>query len=188
MEDRELVRLYNERNQKAISGTVSQYGSYCRTIAWNILSNREDTEECLNDTWLAAWNSIPPEQPVSMRAYLGKLTRSKAIDRWKYNHAQRRNSQVNAALEELADCIPSDSDSDPEQRLMGSELTACLRSFLLEQRELERQVFLLRYWYLMPEKQIAKRVGMTRGGVSAMLTRMRRKLKKYLKEQGEILI
>ena len=186
MEDKVLIRLYNQRKQEAVSETACKYGGYCRAIAWNILKNREDTEECLNDTWLAAWNSIPPERPASLRAYLGKLTRSRAIDRWKYNQARCRSSQMTVALEEMSDCVPADQSGSPELSLLGSELTTCLKRFLLQQRELERQVFLLRYWYLMPENQIAKRVGMTRGGVSAMLTRMRKKLKKYLTEQGAI--
>lgn len=183
MEDKEIIRLYWNRNHAAITETESRYGAYCKTIALNILGNGEDTEECVNDTYLNAWNSIPPYRPAVLSSYLGKITRNLAFDRFRANHAAKRGGdEINIVLDELAECV-SGTDSAADE-LDRQELRTAINDFLASLPAEKRSIFLLRYWYVYPVSEIAKKHDMTAGNVSVTLSRVRQKLKQYLLERG----
>lgn len=182
MEDTEILELYFARSEQAIAETDRKFGSYCYTIAYNILSNREDSEESVSDTYLAAWNAIPPRRPNLFRAFLGKLTRHISIDRWrKYSAQKRGGGEMPLALEELEDCA---GGGDAESALAEKELTRLLNAFLAGLPETERNVFLCRYWYLDSIQTISQRAGFTQSKVTSMLHRTRGKLRKKLGEEG----
>jgi RNA polymerase sigma-70 factor (ECF subfamily) len=183
MEDRQIVDLYWQRSEEAIPATAAKYGAYCRTIANNILANDEDAEECVNDTWFSAWNSMPDNRPTLLGSYLGKLTRWLSLTRLRERgRLKRGGGEPSLALEELAEVIADGTDVEHEVELR--ELNAALRRFLKQLNETERDVFLSRYWFLLPVKDIAARLGFRTGKVSTMLHRTRRKLQSYLKEEG----
>ncbi len=179
MEDRQIIELYWTRSEAAIERTAEKYGGYCGAIARNILQNEQDAEECVNDVWLRAWNSIPPHRPENLATYLGKLTRRKAIDRWRAEHSGKRGGgRVPLALEELEGVLPL--GDDPERELQQRELTRAVNAFLAELPETERNVFLCRYWYFDGIADIGSRFGFTQSKVKSMLYRTRRKLQQYL--------
>lgn len=183
MEDREIVNLYWERSSNAIKETASQYGSYCKSIARNILGNDEDAEECVNDTYWNAWNSIPPNRPNVLSAYLGRITRNLSLDRLRRRHADKRgNGEIELVLEELGECV-SGTDS-VELEVEKKELVHAINEFLDTLSQEKCNIFLCRYWYAIPVSEIAARFGMTQGNVSVTLNRIRGKLKKYLIERG----
>ena len=181
MEDRTLVELYWARDPRALSETAAKYGTYCREIARNILGSVEDAAECVNDTYLHAWNSIPPNRPAVLSAYLGKITRNLAFNRFRRAHAGKRGGHMNRVLEELEDCA---SHRDVENEAEKRDLIRAVNSFLDTLPKTTCSLFLCRYWYAFPVSELADRFGMTQGSVSASLHRVRKKLKKYLKERG----
>lgn len=183
MEDSVIVDLYFLRSETAIVETDRKYGKYCFTIADNILANREDSEESVSDTYMAAWKSIPPRRPGVLATYLGKITRRIAIDRWRARSAEKRGGgEVIFALEELEDCIPA--PGNPEATLMKKEISRVVNRFLDTLPRQERTVFLLRYWYLYPIGEIAEKFGWTTSKVTSMLHRLREKLRKQLAKEG----
>lgn len=183
MEDREIVQLYWNREHRAISETDSKYGSYCKTIAQNILGNKEDAEECVNDTYLNTWNSLPPHRPSVLSAYLGKITRNLAFDRYRSRHAEKRGKgEMSFVLDELAECV-SGTDS-VEDEVGRRELIRAINDFLATLPKEKCSIFLLRYWYVQPIAEIAKKYGMITGNVSVILSRIRVKLKEYLIERS----
>lgn len=183
IEDREIVNLYWERNSNAIKETASKYGGYCKAIAKNILGNNEDAEECVNDTYLNTWNSIPPNRPNVLSTYLGKITRNLSFDRFRQRHADKRGGgEIELVLDELGECV-SGADS-VEQKVEKKELIRAINSFLDTLSQEKCNIFLCRYWYAIPVSEIATRFGMSEGNVSVTLTRIRIKLKNYLKERG----
>ncbi len=183
MEDRNIIDLYWQRSEEAIAMTASKYGPYCRSIAWNILYNSEDTEECVNDTYLRAWNTIPPQRPRILQTFLGKITRNLSLDRWRKIHAQKRESCVLLALEELEECIPGSDGNLSEDLAIREALNGFLRSLKPEQRK----VFLRRYWYFCPVKEIAEDYGISESKVKMLLLRTREKLKAHLESEGVVL-
>lgn len=183
MEDSAIISLYVSRSENAISETDRKYGAYCFTIANNILSSREDSEESVNDTYLAAWNSIPPQYPNALPAFLGKITRYISLDRWKKGRAAKRGGgELPLALEELGDCVSG--KESPEQSVMNRELTRCMNLFLDALPETERKVFVCRYWYLDSIDAIGKRFGFSESKVKSMLYRLREKLREKLEKEG----
>ena len=177
MEDREIIALYWRRDETAIAETDRKYGSYCRTIADNILQNRQDAEECVNDTWLKAWHSIPPQDPPSLKVYLGRLARHLSIDRLRTITRLKRNRELEVALDELADCaLPEEEDV--------TALTAALDEFLDGLEPTDRKLFVGRYWHLYPVSKLAAAYGLTTNNTSVRLHRMREKLKVHLTERG----
>ncbi len=183
MDDRRIVELYWERNERAIEETKSKYGRYCYAIAYNILNCREDAEECENDTYLDAWERIPPERPAPLSGFLGMLTRRISLDRWRKQHAQKRGGgEVALSFDELEECVPSGKSIDEE--LEAERLAGLLNAFLESLPELEGDVFLRRYWYFDPIKVIAKRYGMGQSRVKMMLKRTRDRLKETLEKEG----
>lgn len=183
MEDSRIVQLYWDRDQEAIPATSEKYGSYCGSIARNILGSREDAEECVNDTWLRAWNAMPPQRPGILSAFFGKLTRNLSLDRWRYNRAAKRGGpQVETALEELGECLPA--PGRPEDRLEERETADLISRFLREQPQLDRVLFLRRYWYLDSVAALAERFSMNENTVKSRLHRTRLRLKEVLLREG----
>ena len=182
MYDSDILELYFLRNEQSIRETEQKYGAYCKTIADRILQNREDSEETVNDTWLSAWNAIPPQRPGSLQGFLGRITRNGAIDRWRRRNAGKRKGEMVLALEELGECIPS--KDNVEQQVQAAELSRVLEAFLKTLPTERRRMFLLRYWYLMPMREIAQRLGWTEGRVRTTMHRIRRQLLTYLQERG----
>jgi RNA polymerase sigma-70 factor (ECF subfamily) len=183
MNDKEIIQLYCDRDETAIAETAKKYGSYCQYIAHNILHNQEDAEECVNDTYLGAWKSIPPQLPLRLSTYLGKITRNLSLNRYQQYTAEKRGGgQTELALAELEDCIPADQDM--EKLLDDMVLTEAIERFLYRQTEDKRNIFTRRYWYLSPIRDIAKEYGMTESKVSSILFRMRNELKAHLEKEG----
>lgn len=183
MEDREIISLYNRRCEQAIMETESKYGAYCGAIASNVLEAAEDAEECVNDTWLAAWNSIPPSRPNCLRVFLGRLTRNLAITRWRYTHADKRQSGMTVLLSELEDCLPA-ADS-VEKTLEQAELRRILIAWLDSLSAEDRRLFVRRYWYGVPVKTLAREADTLPNLMAQRLLRLRKKLKQILEQEGE---
>lgn len=183
MDDNGIVELYWQRSESAITETARKYNGYCYSIAYNILANREDSEESVSDTWLTAWNVIPPRRPSYLAAFLGKITRHISIDRWRLHTAQKRGGgEVALALEELGDCVSG--GKNPEREAERKELMLCFNRFLDTLPETERSVFLCRYWYLDTVPVIAANFGFSRSKVTSMLHRTRKKLRVHLEKEG----
>lgn len=183
MDDKAIIDLYWTRSENAISETAAKYGGYCYTIAYNILSNREDSEESVNDTYLAAWNTMPPRRPSVLAAFLGKMTRYISLDHWKKrSRLKRGGGETELCLEELEGCISGTESIENE--MIRKETLASVNKFLDTLPETERKVFLCRYWYLDPVADIAQRFGFTESKTASMLHRTRGKLQKYLTKEG----
>lgn len=183
MEDHQIVALYLQRNERAIEETAAKYGNYCFSIARNILDSREDAEEAVNDTYLGAWRAIPPHQPAVLSTFLGKITRRAALKRWNQSRTQKRGGGETAlVLEELSDCICDKGSA--ETAIEAAELTQLLNRFLQALPQTERTVFVCRYWYMDPIRDIGQRFGFSQSKVKSMLARTRTKLHTYLKKEG----
>ena len=183
MTDSQIIDLYFRRSGSAIEETDKVYGRYCYAVAYNVLENSEDSEEALNDTWLAAWNAIPPTVPDCLKAFLGKLARRISISRLrKTKRVKRGGKAVFTVLEELQECIPSDVNVEREMELR--ELSEAVSTFLETLTARNRTVFVARYWHVMPVKEIAWRLGMKENTVKTSLARTRENLKTYLKKEG----
>ena len=183
MEDIQIIQLYFDRNQKAITESEKSYGSYCYSIADNILHNQSDSEECLNDTWLRAWNTIPPERPSRLKLFFGKITRNLAFDRYRHSHAEKRGAgEFPAVLDELAECVAG--SDDVEQAFDAKLLRKALNTFLKSLPQRERQIFLKRYFYAEPVKTIAQEFHLTANHCTVILKRTRKKLQTYLEQEG----
>ena len=181
MEDYAIIDLYWSRNPEAISRTCEKYGNYCRAVAQNILPDRRDTEECVNDTWLKAWNAMPEDRPRLLAQYLGKITRNLALNRWRDNRTEKRGGgELPLVLDELADCI---SSTDTLQAVEAGELAKAVNRFLHMLPERECNLFLRRYWFAEPTAEIARRYGMRENTVRTILFRSRKKLQSYLEKE-----
>ena len=179
MDDSLIIDLYWQRDQRAISETSVKYGAYCSSIAYGVLGDRQDAEECVNDTWLRAWDSMPPQRPNRLSAFLGRITRNLALDRYDYNHASKRSGPLDQLLSELSDCIPYQRDDYAQL-----ELTELLNKFLRSLPEQQRNLFLRRYWYCASMQELGKRYRMSESAVKSSLFRTRNKLKTYLEKEG----
>lgn len=183
MEDNMIVDLFWQRNESAIDAADEKYGAYCRSIAHNILSNREDSEECLSDVYLAAWNSMPEARPQFLKGFLGKITRNLSLKKLRLRSAQKRGgSIVEYTLDELKDCVPQ--MNSPEAEVELNDLARIIDTFLRRLPEMERNVFLCRYWYFDSISDIAKRFGFGESKVKMMLLRTRNKLREVLEKEG----
>ncbi len=183
MEDEKIVALYFERNEDAIQESEVKYGKYCHTISYNVLRNVEDTEECVNDTWIHAWNAIPPTRPVSLKAFLGKIARNLSLNRLQENHAQKRGNGENyTALEELDEILSA--PRTVEEEVEGKLLKETIDLFLEGLSEKYRIVFMQRYWYFYSIEEIARLNGYTVNNVKSLLFRTRKRLKDHLEKEG----
>lgn len=180
MEDNMIIELYWQRNEAAIQESQTKYGAYCGRIAANILRSAEDTEECVNETWFRAWNSMPPAKPCRLSAFFGRITRNLAIDKYRKGNAQKYGGgQAALCLDELSECIGEDSPIEDSIALRD-----LLNTFLAELPEKNRNIFLMRYWYLAPIEEIYRQYGISEGAVKMILQRVRNKLKDYLAKEG----
>jgi len=183
MTDEGIVNLYWDRNEAAIKETDLKYGRYCFSISYNILSNKEDSDECVNDTYNAAWNSMPPQRPVILSAFLGKIVRNISLNRYKELTAQKRGgNQIELILDELGE-IASDMPG-PDDRVIQTQLAKAINEFLAGLPTEKRIMFVRRYWYADDIGAIAKRMGMSANNVSVEIRRIRLKLRGYLIERG----
>ena len=182
MNDTQIVELYWQRDPAAISETQAAYETYCYTISRRILENHEDTEECVNDTWLRAWNAIPPQRPLCLGAFLSRITRNLCLSRIRRLSAKKRGaSHAELALSELDECIPARNKVEDE--LEARELAESINRFLAGLKESERNIFMARYYHFAPTADIAKRTGSSLSKVNTTLSRTRAKLRKFLKEE-----
>lgn len=182
MTDFEIVALYWQRSENAIACTMEKYGRYLMKIASNILRMKEEAEECVNDTYMSAWNQMPSDRPERLLPYLGRISRCLALNRYDYLTAQKRNSNLTLQLSELEDCLSS-SDST-EQQYEETLLAAAISDFLREQSEEDRNLFVRRYWYSDSIKDITKRYRLSESKVKSRLFRIRGRLKDYLLKEG----
>ena len=184
MDDHRIVDLFFARKEQALIETEIKYGKYCYHVANNILNSKEDSEECVNDTYLHTWNAIPPTRPENLKAFVGKITRNLALDIYEKNHAQKRNNAVELVYEELEECI---TGSHGHAMVEDLALKTALNEFLDSLDQKKRLIFMQRYWYLSSVKDIAQRFKMSDNNVKAMLLRLRTKFKKFLEKEGVVL-
>ena len=183
MKDAEIVALYWERNEVAIQQTQQKYGAYLSKVAYNILSDFEDSKECVNDTYLKAWSSMPPQRPAVLSTYLGKITRQLAIDVFRKKHsAKRYASQYALSLEELGDSFSG--GTTPEQALDAGKLDEAIGRFLRTLPEDARNTFIGRYYFFDSLKEVARYCGMSEARAKSLLYRTRQSLKAYLVKEG----
>ncbi len=183
MDDTQIIDLYFARDEQAIVQTDRKYGGYCRAIAMRILANPQDTEECVSDTWLHAWNAMPPQRPAILSSFLGRITRNLSFDRRRSQTAQRRGGgSLTLALDELSECLPS--AVLVEHALEEKELAALIDRFLRTLPERECSLFLRRYWYVDSIDEIARRYAMKPNSVKSILFRTRARLREVLRKEG----
>ena len=185
MLDSQIVELYWQRDESAISQTDTKYGGLCRSISNNILRSYDESEECVNDSYLSAWNSMPTERPERLGAYMGKIVRNISISRLRQKTADKRGGgEYPICLEELRDC--AGRGQGPERELELTELTEHIDKFLAGLKEQERDIFVSRYWYMAPVDEIAERAGFSYSKTASLLHRTRKKLELYLRREGLI--
>ena len=178
MEDQKIIALYMARREEAILETSRKYGMYCTTIAMNILNSLQDAEECVNDTYLRTWNSIPPQNPRSLKLFLAAIVRRLSIDRWRSWHSGKRNRDLEISFEELETCIPARDEGD------STQLIAQINHFLALQKPVDRVIFVQKYYYSLSPEQIGHETGLSAGAVRTRLHRIRESLRSFLVERG----
>ncbi len=183
MTDHEIIELYFARDERAISETANAHGAYCFGVAMRILNSHPDSEECVNDTWLRAWNTIPPKRPGVLRTYLAHIIRNLAISRYRREHADKRSHAPDTPIHELSECLP-DPDGSPADAASSSELREALNSFVAGLDELDRKLFVGRYWHSYTPTQLAKAYGIKENTLNQRLFRIRERLRKHLSERG----
>lgn len=182
MEDSRIIDLYFERSEEAITQTALKYGRLCRSIAMNITGSYEDAQECENDTYVAAWNAIPPTRPNLFSAFLSRIARNIALNRYEYNKAGKRNHQFDLVLEELEECLAS--SYSVEDTYITGEVAGMINAFLEKLKTETRVMFVRRYYYADSVKEIAGRLAVSESKVKTTLFRVRQDLKEYLEAQG----
>lgn len=183
MNDSQIIELYWNKDPQAISASEAQYGAYCFTVANGILADARDSEECVNDTWLKAWNAIPPTRPTVLKVFLAKITRRLSFDRYKARKALKRGGGETAlVLEELAECIAD--ESDVEGQVSMQELGGAIDRFVAALPEREQELFVRRYFFSDSIGQIADWYGMNQNHVNVTLSRVRKRLRSHLSKEG----
>lgn len=185
MDDNKIIDLFFERSEKAISELSSKYGGICLKVATNVLRNRQDAEECVNDSYLSVWNAIPPKRPNPLLAFLCRIVRNISINRYEYNSAQKRNGIYDVCLDELQECISSDETVESE--FSANELSRLIDEYLDTLDKTNRMVFVRRYWYMDSFKDISSMSGLSEGAVRTRLSRLRSGLKEFLESRGMII-
>ncbi len=181
MEDREIVNLYWKRSETALAETEKKYGRYCHSIAYHILLDLRDAEETVNDTYLKTWNTLPPNNPNSLKSYVGMICRQLSFNKYEARHTQKRGGEMAAVLDELAECVGDGRNPDPADQMA---LTEALNGFLDSLSKETRRIFLQRYWYASSVKEIATNLGWNENRVSVLLFHTRKKLKDFLQKEG----
>jgi RNA polymerase sigma-70 factor (ECF subfamily) len=182
MEDSEIISLFFARSEQAVAELDRQYGAAVKKTASNILPDRLDAEECVNDTYLRVWNSIPPQRPNPLVSFVCKIARNLALDRYRSSRAEKRNGSLDLVLEEMEDCIPSSMSVETE--LEAKELTAAINRFLAALPREDRLLFVRRYWYGDPVSDLAAQTNSSANRISVRLFRLREKLRNTLKKEG----
>lgn len=182
MEDHLIVGLYWKRDESAIAESQRKYGGFCHRIAENILSIREDAEECVSDTWVRAWNSMPPQRPDSLRAFLGRIVRNLSISRYRAEHAKKRYAGMELLLSELEECVPV--AGSVEEAVDAAELSRHLSDWLRTLPDSERRIFILRYWNGETVRALASHTKQSTSAVQRLLTRLRKQLRTHLAQEG----
>ena len=182
MEDTTIIDLYWARNQGAIAASDEKYGHLCRGLSMNILASHEDAEECVNDTWYRAWDTMPPQRPGSLRAYLCKIVRNLSIDRWRAKRAQKRGEGMEVLLDELDDCLPDACST--EETVQARELGGYIDRWLDTLPQQDRLLFVRRYWYGVRVDELAREWSDTPGQMAQRLYRLRVALRKLLEREG----
>lgn len=182
MTDEQIVALYWQRSEEAVQQSQARYGGYCLAVAGRILASRQDAEECVNDTWVAAWNAMPTQRPARLRPFLARITRNLACDRSDYNHAQKRNPEFTLVLEELTDCVSGQETVESEYE--ARRLREAIDGFLRRQSAADCALFLRRYWFAEPIAQLCLHCGMGESAVKSRLFRLRKKLRAFLEQEG----
>lgn len=185
MNDERIIELFFERSEQAIKELDSKYGKVFHSLSFKILSNHQDAEECVNDSYLGTWNAIPPAKPNPLLAFVCKIVRNISLKRYEQNTAVKRNSHYDVAMEELGDCLASTTTI--EEEIAERELTKIIESFLDSLSKENRVIFLRRYWFSDTYADISKQVGLTENNVSVRLTRIRKELREYLLEREVLL-
>lgn len=186
MEDAKIIRMFQEREEAAIRELSGKYYPYCYKIAWNILNNREDSEECVNDTWFSVWSYIPPKKPAVLSAFVGKITRGLAIDTLRRKYAAKRPDLHMADIEEETKALNRIAVNTLEDMIAEREFARTVNQFLQDLPEADRDIFLRRYWYMDSIREIAQRHGKTAGSIKSNLYRSRKKLFRLLKAEGSM--
>lgn len=181
MDDKQIIDLFWQRSESAIAETDKKYGRYILYIANNLLSDGEDAREVQNDTYLRAWNSMPPEYPTRLRSYIGAICRNLSLDRYRKRNAEKRRGCVEVAIDELAECIPDERERDEAE---SERIADALNRFVAGLDERERRIFVQRYWYMCSTEQIARDNSMNRNTVTTVLYRTREKLRAFLEKEG----
>lgn len=185
MDDKEIIALFRNRDERALEQTAQKYDSYCYAIAMAVLGNAEDAKECVNDALLAAWDSIPPNEPEKLNLYLGRITKNLSVNRLRRINAQKRGGDmVRLCIDELSESIPA--SGDPLSDAESGELSDAVRRFLLAQKAQNRRLFISRYYYYQSTAELAARFGISENQVRVRLFRLREKLQKYLRKEGLI--
>lgn len=185
MDDQRIVALYWDRDEAAIAESDKKYGKYCRYIADAILHSDPDTEECVNDTWLGAWQSMPPHRPQRLGVYLGKITRNLAIGRYARDHAQKRSAPTALVLDEVEEFLPAADESLPLSEELA--LKEAINRFVGALPRQSRVIFVRRYFYLSPIKEIAESLGLSESNVKVILLRTRSKFRAHLEKEGIVI-
>lgn len=182
MTDRQIIEMYWNRNESAISETAEKYGTYCYAIAFNILNDEEDSKESVNDTYIEVWNKIPPNKPNILKNFLGRIARCISIDRWRKKTAKKRGGgELPDVLEELSECITK--SGNPINEMEKELLNETINDFIKKLKDTEQKVFLCRYWYAESVKEIAEQCGFSESKVKSMLMRTRKKLYERLETE-----
>lgn len=177
--DKEIISLFLERNEKALSAVSSKYGSYCGAVAKSILNNAQDAEECVNDTWLKVWETIPPQRPNNLGGFLAKIVKNISLNRYRYSRSQKRGGgEMPLVLNELNECVAH--SGDVEKTVENEIVVEAVNEFLKTQPQDKRDIFVLRYWYCLSVSEIAEKMGVRRNTVSVVLSRTRRMLFRFL--------
>jgi len=182
MEDSQIIKLYWDRDETAIRESDAAHGAYCHAVAMNILSNREDSEECVSDTWLRAWNVIPPQKPDRLRSFFARITRNLAIDRYRKRMAEKRNENMSTVIDELEGVLSSTESVESE--MDRHELTQSLNRFLASLSVRDRQIFIRRYFWCEDTEKISRDMGLKQNSLNVILHRTRSRLRAHLTKEG----
>ncbi len=182
LEDWLIIKLFYERSEKAIDELAQKYGKLCKAVALRIIGNEQDAEECINDAYLAVWNTIPPKHPDNLLAYSIAITRNQSLKRYRSNTSKKRNNYYDALIDEMSECLAS--NISVENEILLKEMGEYINKFLGKCKQIDRVIFVKRYWFCMEIGEISKELKVSDNYVKVHLHRTRKKCKDYLREEG----